>query len=150
MAALRKGYAAEAEADLQLNATKSEQDCWQEQLSILQAPDADTEAAAEKFVVQSKQLHRWWCLFLASEQQRQMRNTLLRKCVPYGAGETELRFSLLVSAEQITDTIAALPSNNVLYIIIGETKFAVIVRCWHSTHRQREDNRAKDGDNPSH
>ena len=64
----RKGYTTGAEADSQLNATQFERDYWQEQSLILRAPDADNEAATEKFAVHLGQQHRWWYLFLASEQ----------------------------------------------------------------------------------
>jgi hypothetical protein len=115
MTLARKGHTAGAEADLPLNATQSEHDYWQERLSIPQAPHADTDAIAEKSVVQSRHLHRWWYLFLTSEQERQMHNTLLQEFVSYRAGEPELSLDLLVSAEQMADTIAALASNSVLY-----------------------------------
>jgi hypothetical protein len=64
---------------------KSEQDHRQEQLSNLQALHADREAAAEKFVAQSKQLDKlfdWGGIgFLTSEQKRQILNTLLQEFV---------------------------------------------------------------------
>ena len=53
MTTIRKGYVTEAEADLQFKAIKSEQDYWQGQLVNLQALQADTEAAADRFVVRA-------------------------------------------------------------------------------------------------
>jgi hypothetical protein len=116
---LRKGCVTEAEADLQFKAMKSKQDHWQEQLSKLQALHADTEAAAEKFVAQSKRpdkLFDWGGIwFLTSEQKKQMLNTLVQEFVLCHDGKIGLRFKLPVNEKQVADTIATLSSNNVLY-----------------------------------
>jgi hypothetical protein len=83
MTTLRKGHV--TEADLQFKAMKSEQERWEWELSGLQALHADREAAAEKFVAQSKQLDKlfdWGGIwFLTPEQKRQILNTLLQEFV---------------------------------------------------------------------
>jgi hypothetical protein len=80
---------------------------------------ADIEAAAEKFVVQLKQLDKlfdWGGIwFLTSEQKKQILNTLLQEFALYRDGKIELRFKLPVKEKQVADTIATLSSNNVLY-----------------------------------
>ena len=98
---------------------KSEQEHWEGQLSSLQALHADREAAAKKFVVQSKQVDKLFdyggIWFLTPEQQKQILNTLLQEFALYRDGKTELRFKLPVKGKQVADTIASLSSNNVLY-----------------------------------
>jgi hypothetical protein len=85
MTTLRKGCVTDAEADLQFKAMKSKQEQCEGELSSLQALHAETEAAAEKFVAQSKQLDKlfdWGGIgFLTSEQKRQILNTLLQEFV---------------------------------------------------------------------
>jgi hypothetical protein len=80
---------------------------------------ADIEAAAEKFVVQLKQLDKlfdWGGIwFLTSEQKKQILNTLLQEFALYRDGKIELRFKLPVKEKLVADTIATLSSNNVLY-----------------------------------
>jgi site-specific DNA recombinase len=116
---IRKGYVTEAEADVQFKAIKSEQDYWERELANLQALQADSEAAAEKFVAQLKQLDRLFdyggIWYLTSEQKRQLLTTLLQEFILYRDGKIELRFKLPVNEEQVADTISNLSSNNVLY-----------------------------------
>ena len=119
MTTIRKGYVTEAEADLQFKAIKSEQDYWQGQLVNLQALQADTEAAADRFVAQLKQLDRLFdyggIWYLTPEQKRQVLTTLLQEFILYADGKIELRFKLPVNEKQVADTISSLSSNNVLY-----------------------------------
>ena len=116
---IRKGYVTEAEAELQFAAIKSELDYWERELSSLQTLQADSEAAAEKFVVQLKQLDKlfdWGGIwFLTSEQKKQVLNTLLKEFVLYRDGKIELRFKLPVNEKQVAETIASLSSDSVLY-----------------------------------
>jgi len=113
---IRKGYVTEAEADLQFKAIKSEQDHWEKELSNLQALQADTEAATDKFVAQLKQLdklfdyHGLW--HLTPEQEKQVLNTLLQEFILYRDGKIELRFKLPVNERQVADTISSLSLNN--------------------------------------
>lgn len=113
---IRKGYVTEAEADLQFKAINSEREHWERELSNLQALQADSEAAAERFVVQLKQLDRlfdWGGIwFLTSEQKKQVLNTLLQEFVLYRDGKIELRFKLPVNEKQVADTISSLSLNN--------------------------------------
>ena len=119
MTTLRKGCVTEAKADLQFKAMKSEQGHWEGELSSLQALHAEAEAAAEKFVAQSKRpdkLFDWGGIwFLTSEQKKQMLNTLLQEFVLCHDVKIGLRFKLPVNEKQVADTIATLSSNNVLY-----------------------------------
>ena len=119
MTTLRKDYVTEAEADLQFKAIKSEQDYWQGQLVNLQALQADSEAAADRFVAQLKQLDRlfdWGSIwYITPEQKRQVLTTLLQELILYADGKIELRFKLPVNEKQVADTISSLSSNNVLY-----------------------------------
>jgi hypothetical protein len=116
---IRKGYVTEAEAELQFKAINSEREHWERELSNLQALQADSEAAADKFVAQLKQLDRlfdWGGIWsLTPEQKKQILNTLLQEFVLYRDGKIELRFKLPVNEKQVADTIATLSSNNVLY-----------------------------------
>jgi hypothetical protein len=62
-----------------------EREHWERELSSVQALHADIEAAAEEFVVQSKQLDKlfdWGGIgLLTSEQKKQILNTLLQEFV---------------------------------------------------------------------
>ena len=116
---IRKGYVTEAEADIQFKAIKSEQAYWKRELSNIQALHADSEAAADRFVAQLKQLDRLFdyggIWYLNPEQKKQILTTLLQEFILYRDGKIELRFKLPVNEKQIADTISNLSSNNVLY-----------------------------------
>ena len=116
---IRKGYVTEGEADLQFKAINSEREHWENELTSIQSLHADSEAAAEKFVAQLKQLDKFFdyggIWFLGPEQKKQILNTLLKEFVLYHDSKIELRFKLPVSEKQLADTISSLSSNNVLY-----------------------------------
>lgn len=111
---IRKGHVTEAEADLQFKAINSDREHWERELSSLEALHADSEAAAERFVVQLKQLDRlfdWGGIWsLTPEQKRQVLTTLLHEFVLYNDGKIELRFKLPVNEKQVADTISNLSS----------------------------------------
>ena len=108
-----------AEADLQFKAINSEREHWERELSSFQALHGDSEAAADKFVAQLKQLDRlfdWGSIWsLSPEQKKQVLNTLLHEFILYHDGKIELRFKLPVNEKQVADTISTLSSNVVLY-----------------------------------
>ena len=147
MTALRKNHVTEAEADLQFKAIKSEQDYWERELSNLQTLHADSEAAAEKFMVQLKQLDRlfdWGGIWsLTSEQKRQVLNTSLHEFILYRDGKIELRFKLPVNEKQVADAIATLSSNEVLYDRINLVARNSLVQALNLAAKKKQSNQRR-------
>ena len=114
---IRKGYVTEVEAEVQFIAINSERKYWEQELTNLQALQDNDNTAPDAFMVQLKQLDRWFDYGFnpSPEQKKQLLVTLLKEFVLCRDGKIELRFKLPVNEKQVADSVLTLSRNNTTF-----------------------------------
>ncbi len=114
---IRKGYVTEVEAEVQFIAINSERKYWEQELTNLQALQDNDNTALDAFMVQLKQLDRWFDYGFnpSPEQKKQLLVTLLKEFVLCRDGKIELRFKLPVNEKQVADSVLTLSRNNTTF-----------------------------------
>lgn len=110
LTAFRKGYATEAEIELQSRHIREEQEYWQEELAKLEVLETNTDAAWNSFWTHLQQIDRMfdWGFIIEPEQKKEILNLLLEEFIYFRDGKIELRFKLPVNENQVAETIATL------------------------------------------
>lgn len=93
-----------------------EQEHWQQEVTNLQALQANTDALWDSFWSQFKEIDRMfnWGFNLSPEQKKKVLNLLLQEFVLYNDGKIELRFKLPVNEKQVAEAIETLSHNKLV------------------------------------
>jgi two-component SAPR family response regulator len=117
LTAIRKGYATEAEAELQFKAIMADEEQWEEELAAAEAIESNTEAVQEGIlnIVGTVLTAFDFGFILTQEQKKEILNTVLDKFVLYRDGRVELRLKVPVNETQVTDSIITPLRNEILF-----------------------------------
>jgi len=119
LTALRKGYASEAEIDLQFKAINSDEGHWQEELAKAEAIRANAALIRQGIVEQAIRVFEtsdwWWdsTFGFTPEQKKEVLNAMLDKFILYRNGKIELRLKVPASESQLTELVAIASRNDV-------------------------------------
>jgi len=113
---LRKGHIDDGEADLQLSASRSDQERLEYELLNLQSFQDSNDSAVDAFMAQLKQLDKWfdYGFYPAPAEKKEILNTLLQEFILHKDGRIELRFKVPVNEEQVAEKVLCLSHGELL------------------------------------
>ena len=117
LTAFRKGWATEAQTEIQSKAIKEKEEYWQEELPRLETLEANAVSVFDAYWNQVNQLRNYFTydfFLMEPERKKEILNLLLQEFILYNNGKIELRFKLPVNEGQVAETVATLSHGKVV------------------------------------